>query len=484
MKTLIVLFLLYIQHTYAGALPCKVDADCSNGWKCLNKFCVECIVDADCTGYNVCQNSACVAPVCGPNCTLSSTNITYGTYPGYYGEISIQADGKILLSTGVSCAASDTIRINNDGTLDTSWANNGSLTGVECCGGLYGAIYGHKLGINDSTFSTGVFNDNPAGFTLGDDYFISIVKIRSNGSLDTSYGVNGFAAYDAGVVSLSSYGYPKSDSLIVYSDESVIAYSQFKLYKLTPTGAIDTSWHGGVPVNLNGIDLTSKYNIVMDVDSRYTRIYKNPVNGKIYYWNKMSGPSGDRGGHLVLNPNGTLDTTYGDGGFVLIDYNLFGNTTTSCGDIPIYTFHSFLEDGSFMVAGYAVANLFMGNATCNEIYTWILKYKIDGQLNTTFGTNGLVSYGANAYGDVVKPESHVIENTCDGSLLLSIGNCAASSTYIAKFTKDGVYQSSFANRNNTYNIAIGVKPNGNVVLAYFINGNTTLESYICPLLSY
>jgi uncharacterized delta-60 repeat protein len=483
----IVVVILTRSTTAKTTGSCSTDADCPNG-KCQDGSCVECITNDDCTGTNVCQDSVCVSGSCDPYCTLNLSNQTYDDYSGAkFFEMYFQPDGKMILGTNTG-AGTIAIRVNTDGTIDTTWATAGVLTPPECCGGAQAVMYGHVVGADNTSYSIGVFTDQP-NWSIGEDWFVAIMKFLENGTLDTSYGVNGFAVYDTDVISATSaYGYPRFNAPILLSDGSVIAYSQYKVYKITPAGVVDPVWNGGSPVDLVGIDTTTTYELLIENSfSYYTRIYRNPKNGKIYYWSIFTGPDGTRGGHLVLNSDGTLDTTYGDGGFVLIDYDLFlGNTIDPCDSIPIYSYHSFLADGSFLVSSYAAGDVFTASTTCDEYYTWVVKYKLNGQVDTSFGTNGLVSYGSPVIESDVEIASAIIENTCDGSLLMPTANYISGLNYIVKFDKNGTFIGTFAQQQDEYICSAGVSPSGKIVIAASISPNPTtrIRSYDCPFLAH
>ena len=181
-------------------------------------------------------------------------------------DVATQPGGKIIVSATVANATDPNdrdialIRLNANGTLDTTFGDNGvrvhdlnsaisngtTLVGLDAARGLAidatGRIYVHAA-------QRGIGN-NGAGNPRTDTDF-TVVRFTANGALDTAWGASGKFLLDIQESNATARG------LHVFADGSVIAggYAnspgvgsvQAVLFKLTPAGVLDTAWgEGGV----------------------------------------------------------------------------------------------------------------------------------------------------------------------------------------------------------------------------------------------
>lgn len=209
-------------------------------------------------------------------------------------------------------------RLNWDGTYDTTFDGDGKK----------------EVGFGDS-------NDAPADFmVLQDGYIVastkrgSIAKLNFNGSINTSFGNNGFYEYNASysTYSLTNHQVKLIETtdnkiFIVSNDYSVSATNPIKVHKITASGAFDSTFNSnsvlGISlstssVTLNGLGLDNSDNIYISGYNSFASGYPNYVK--------------------KVTSNGFLDNTYNwiaEGVF-----NMFPGFIFDSSDNSAYTFAS------------------------------------------------------------------------------------------------------------------------------------------------
>jgi uncharacterized delta-60 repeat protein len=156
----------------------------------------------------------------------------------------LQQDDKILVSGGSNNGSNtDTIvvRFNTDGTLDTSFGTDGIAI---YDGGDYDRGYGIDVNSSGNIFVTGVRAKSDPNTT---DYDIPVICFDSNGVLDTSFGDGGVTLYDGGI-SEQCYDLKvqTDDTILVtgYSGRDIDGTSDWGLVvlKFTQNGTLDTTF--------------------------------------------------------------------------------------------------------------------------------------------------------------------------------------------------------------------------------------------------
>jgi len=250
---------------------------------------------------------------------------------------------------------------------------------------------------------------------------VKVVRYLPNGVIDQTFGTNGWIGLD-GNRQLAALDVLEDGSLLLcgslYSEEWT--YDQ-ALTKLTPNGSLDISFGNGGNATLDidqhyelgdAITLQPDGKILMAgftnwndannafqdiVISRYfangvldpafgtngkVQVDVDPVGNSMDYVNDMALQSdgkivlgcmiinsGDWDlGVLRLNPNGTMDNSFGTNGQVVIDHNLQSQNVQ---DVEV------LADGKILAGGYAY----------HKMALWRLL--ADGTLDPTFGDGGL-----------------------------------------------------------------------------------------------
>ena len=201
-------------------------------------------------------------------------------------DVALQNSGKIIAAgytVNSGTREFGLVRFNTDGAVDTTFGNSGTITtaiGSDSC------AYAMTVQPNNYIIAAGVSN---AKFALA--------RYMTNGSLDTTFGSGGIVTNSVGLIAQINDVALQNDGKIVavgFSDTSIA------LARYTTNGTLDSTF------GLNGIVTTA-------VDS--TAIGSSVViqrNGQIV----VAGSSNN--GTIVLryNANGSLDNTFGNNGLI------------------------------------------------------------------------------------------------------------------------------------------------------------------------
>jgi uncharacterized delta-60 repeat protein len=345
--------------------------------------------------------------------TTAISGHDYGT------ALAIQDDGKlVVVGVANSSATGDdfaVVRYNTDGTLDSTFGGDGKVTtnlnphssrhdraedvdiqddgkivvvGMHtedpCCFGEWGIVRYRADGTPDITFDSdgiktidiGSNNDRGRAVAVQDDGKIVVAgeddngggatlivaRLTSNGDWDTTFGGDG----KVGPLFGNWYELPRTvllpdDGKIVVAGHThtSLVNGKWFLVRYKTNGDLDPTFGTGgkVTTNFGGNDISGA--AVLQGD------------GKIVMVGYTNAASSDyRIAVARYNHNGTLDTTFGDGGKVTTD---LGSEDDFARGVAIQT------DGKIVVAGQSGGDFI------------VLRYNGDGTLDTTFGNGGMVS---------------------------------------------------------------------------------------------
>ncbi|MFO0454378.1 MAG: beta strand repeat-containing protein, partial [Planctomycetota bacterium] len=274
--------------------------------------------------------------------TFNSTGMFTGGVSGYDqgASLVIQSDGKIVVG-GHGNAGSGPgffmMRLNANGTLDTSFSPGGDdgdgklVTWVAT-----NPEYGNTLALQSDgkILMTGVSNG-----TFG------IVRVNSDGSLDNSFGTAGKVSVNVGP------GNDESRHVIVLPDGKLIVVGQsvntatdstsdFSIIRLNADGSLDTTFNG---TSGNGLGATLSYTengspivlagLVQVTDAELTAA--NNFNGATL----TLGRSGVASSQDVFSATGTLSALT-QGGNLVVGGTTIGSVTTNSGGTLVLTFNS------------------------------------------------------------------------------------------------------------------------------------------------
>jgi uncharacterized delta-60 repeat protein len=246
--------------------------------------------------------------------------------------VALQSDGKIV-AAGQLGDQSGLIRLNPNGTLDTSFGNGGVV--VTRIGGDIEQVFG-GLAIQSDGKIVVVATAVPQGE--------QVARFNTDGSLDTTFGA-------AGVANLPLNG----DLLALQSDGKIIvagqgpAFPSASLARLNSNGQLDPTFGSGGFAPLQGFG---------------SRAIALQSDGKILV--ASGGASLGR-----YNQDGSVDKTFG----------IFGQAAS----IALPSAIAVQSDGKILAAGADTSKV---SATGNSTGFALVRFNSDGSIDTTFGAHG------------------------------------------------------------------------------------------------
>jgi uncharacterized delta-60 repeat protein len=222
------------------------------------------------------------------------------------GGIALQSDGKILVASGRLVA-----RLLANGQLDSTFGSNGAAPTV---GGSSVALLPN------------------GGILIGNGNVTSLYSL--NGSLITNFGVNGQTAGfpfdgEGGIVVANNMNATKiiTAGSIVTSPNLTFdrTVSGFLLVRYNSDGTIDNSFgtHGGVATPFPGNILAKAFAVALQTNGDIV------AAGQTALTDVDAAPGPSDFGLVRYNPNGSVDTTFGNNGFVSTSFGsseAFANT--------------------------------------------------------------------------------------------------------------------------------------------------------------
>lgn len=179
------------------------------------------------------------------------------------------------------------------------------------------------------------------------------------------------------------------------------------------------------------------------------------ADGKIVVAGVAYGPTGGDQDQMVsrFNPDGTLDTSFGNGGFVTTDYSAFGDDIVR--DLAL------LPDGGIVTVGAADWD--------DDDDSTVTKYLENGTLDDTFSGDGMLRFDADLSGADIDSADRVAV-AADGKIFVA-GTALRGSdddVYVRKLNTDG-------NPDPTFN-------SGNVIFWHFGNLVATSDDVAAGLI--
>jgi uncharacterized delta-60 repeat protein len=266
----------------------------------------------------------------------------------------------------VSAEALETRVVLAAGDLDTTFNGTGTVTTPATA---FGSDTGKAVAIQTDGKIV-VVGDVPGGTNdINTSTDIAVIRYQANGSIDTSFGVNGVRYITIGTFDRAlSVAIDVNGGVIVGGETNDSGGStDIFLFRLTAAGVADTTFNG------NGViryDLSNGFNdgvssVIVEADRQvviagYTTIATG-VGSQV------------RLAMLVqrYNADGTLDTTFGTNGSRV---SIIGS------DNDVATAITAIGDGRYLVTGNTVSNRVQ--------YTFVTRVAESGVIDTSFGFSG------------------------------------------------------------------------------------------------
>lgn len=345
-----------------------------------------------------------------------------GTDADFPATLAIRKDGSLLVGGAAKVPGnvyndSAMLALDANGALDTTFGGGDGLVHVD--GLTNSAFYDIEFDALDRLVIRGLRNN----FSLG-----RVLRFLPDGTLDTTFGA-------AGIVD-TSYA-SVAGPVLGPNGEITLAGSTFDLpndksdiiaTRVTTSGTIDPTF------GKNGI---ASFNSMATKDAAQEMLVE--PDGKIVAAGIVSKKSLDEAWMTRTLPNGAVDTSFGDAGWVRLQEDFFVNGLART------------SDGQLMV----------------QVSQKLSRYDALGKLDTTFAMGGTLdlSIGGNMWAIAV--------DAMDRTLV--VGSGSSCSFRLVRVTKggakdptlggDGDIQTTFPTGTNCRAMAIAVQPDGKMVVA-------------------
>lgn len=307
--------------------------------------------------------------------------------------LAIQSDGKIIGAGSFQNIVSFgcLIRYNIDGTIDTSFGNNGLvLTDIGAQIGITNSNYelnGIVLQPDGKIIACGLTNAN-ALVPFSTDFTLGIVRYNTDGSIDTTFGTNGVTiAPKFSLSGSNSIIQLQSDGKIVICGINKPTGFIFAVTRYNSNGTIDNTF------GTNGI-VTTNFGPNCFANSLVLYLDKIIVSGKLPMPNNLV--------NYVMakyNADGSLDTSFGNNGTINQSKSVYIETI------------AIQSDGKIVTAGNR-------NISTTSDTFCLTRLNINGSFDQTFGTNGIVTtpLGIDFFQSITIPNS--IKVQANGKILV------------------------------------------------------------------
>jgi uncharacterized delta-60 repeat protein len=352
-------------------------------------------------------------PTFGTGGIVTTPNTTTGCGQNVNCSVAIQSDGKIVVAGGAvaSNGAPELAlaRYTTSGSLDSTFGNGGIVVEPSNNGG--------------PAFGLAIQTDGKIVTAAPEDFDLAVLRFNTNGTLDTAFGTGGTAKFRAGGLLFA----PANGGVALMADGKIVVGVNGVLVRLLTDGQLDSSFGtGGVAQLIAGMQAlallpngkalvassftfdtggVSRYNSNGSLDKTFGVVGQAPSfggvaalvalsDGRIIVGNTLVSGTVPVGGNIPLgfvvtryNSDGTIDTTFGTRGAVVTNFPGEGFSAVAALAVQ--------SNGDIVAAGVTEAkNPAFGGAPSDFA---LARYTPNGLLDTTFGKNGRVTtaFGTN-----------------------------------------------------------------------------------------
>ncbi|HNL13877.1 MAG TPA: DUF4347 domain-containing protein, partial [Accumulibacter sp.] len=360
-------------------------------------------------------------------------------------SVTVQSDGKILVA-GYSYNGSNNdfalVRYNTDGSLDTSFSNDGMLTTAIGSGDDIG--YSVTVQPNGKILVAGYSHN-------GSNMDFALVRYNADGSLDTSFSNDGMLTTAVGTGNDYAYSVVlQPDGKILVAGEGIVANRDFALVRYNADGSLDTSFSGdGMLTTAIGPSYDVGYSVALQPD------------GKILVAGFRL--NGDQDFAVVrYNADGSLDTSFSGDGMLTTAIGPGYDTAYSLAIQP---------DGKILVGGQAYNGANMDFA--------LARYNADGSLDTSFSNDGMLLTAIGSSTDI----GYSVTIQPDGKILVAgeSFNGSKHNFALVRYNSDGSLDTSFSGdgmlttavgAGNDYAYSVAVQLDGKILVTGSSNNGT------------
>jgi uncharacterized delta-60 repeat protein len=304
--------------------------------------------------------------------TFAGTGMSRVSFGGNYescAAVVVQADGKLLLVGGGDFGSDsdfELIRLGTNYVLDTSFGTGGVVLTPFFDDPVFSTANASAAAIqaDNKIVAAGLASFDDGGFEY---YEFALARYNLDGTLDSTFGTGGKVLTDLG-------GDAGISALVIQRDGKLVvagfANSSFALARYQTNGVLDSTFGSAGTVTTyagGGFGPNGAAGLLLQPDGKLIAV--------------GTGMNGAAFAVLRYTTNGVLDSSFGSGGVV---YTAIPGAQQSSATCAAYEPSFFIMNPSkFVVAGDAFNNSWHVSA--------VVRYNLDGTLDSTFGTGGIVT---------------------------------------------------------------------------------------------
>ncbi len=323
-------------------------------------------------------------------------------------SVAIQPDGKIVVvGRVISSDASATDRIlieryNSNGSIDATFGTNGAVTALAT---RLGDGYAVALQPDGKIIAAGSADAAGSG---GVTPRVAVVRLNSNGSLDSGFGAGGIDVVDLGAYSYALAAAVQADGKIVISGSQApgLQVPNALIARLTASGALDPTFaSGGAYAHQYAVGAAS---------SAFNALAIQGTGGIIAAGAATNGNTGADAIVARFTSGGAPDGSFGSGGVV---YETSAMNTGSA-NVPGATGVALAPNGDVIAGGTA------GGPGLAGVAVWA--FNPTGALDTSFGAAGSTLTG---FGPITRGEGNALTIAGDGKIVVAGDTQSITGTY-------------------------------------------------------
>ncbi len=308
---------------------------------------------------------------------------------------------------------------------------------------------------------------------------MAIARYLPNGTLDSSFGSGGLVQIDVDSASdeARTVRVMADNGVLVAGSLSTSSHADFGVVKLRADGSLDTTFgetdigstrKGYVRLDIAGVNFHDNgYAMAVQKDGRIVVAGTTPVFHDGFNYSQVA--------LARFTADGQIDTTFGDGDGVVILDPFFGAAGDVLATIALDQAGNPGADGRIVVGGY----------TFGRNCAFLARVAANGSVDTTFGSGGRVILADANTGGVRTGMSllYSARIAADGKIV-ALGQGGDRGMTVMRFSANGVLDTSFGNNGRstikisgpaTYDTpaALALQGNGKLVAAGFTTSSAT-----------
>lgn len=352
--------------------------------------------------------------------------------------VRVQPDGKIIQAGSVfgedSWLAYAVTRLNPNGSIDSSFANSGTL--ILSIGTGHDALQDIAIQADGKILLAGDAQD------INVERTFAVVRLNQNGTLDNSFGDHGIvrttvlSAVNADNQALA-ISLQRDNKILVGGTVYDFAIGGMALVRYNTDGTLDSTFgiDGKILTRITNSDpryngYSSIFDIIVQPDDKLI------IVGRAGFDSVYVIAPGNSVGYEITNyvlakytSDGSLDNSFGQNGIVLTPMSRFGLLAAGYAYTGALT-----SDNKILVQGEVYDNLL------EKMQVGLVRYNADGNIDSTYGVNG---FATASFG--LSQNFNDMQIGADGKSLI-IGTTRFDSSQgftILRFNQDGTWDTSF-----------------------------------------